>query len=150
MLHIEMLSNLTFLGSHFFLPHLLLIVAAPPPPPTTTTAIQKNIILIILSCTMVPNFFSCNFAFLKSDWAFLFLISAVILHGNSSIHIDAVIDPLSSSGQKLAPLLRILWKCVQPSMRIVLNPLVSFSIKSFLLVAFSRGYYCCLQFRYHD
>lgn len=51
--------------------------------------------------------------------------SAVILHGNSSIHIDAVIDPLSSSGQKLSPLLRILWKCVQPSMRIVLNPLSS-------------------------
>lgn len=51
--------------------------------------------------------------------------SAVILHGNSSIHIDAVIDPLSMSGQKLSPLLRILWKCIQPSMRIVLNPLSS-------------------------
>ncbi|KAJ8506506.1 hypothetical protein OPV22_007392 [Ensete ventricosum] len=52
--------------------------------------------------------------------------SAVNLNtGNSSIHIDAVIDPLSPSGQKLSPLLRILWKCIQPSMRIVLNPVSS-------------------------
>ncbi|XP_072958522.1 UDP-glucose:glycoprotein glucosyltransferase [Typha angustifolia] len=52
--------------------------------------------------------------------------SAVILDNvNSSIHIDAVIDPLSPVGQKLSPLLRILWKRVQPSMRIVLNPISS-------------------------
>nr|XP_010920353.1 UDP-glucose:glycoprotein glucosyltransferase [Elaeis guineensis] len=52
--------------------------------------------------------------------------SAVILNNqNSSIHIDAVVDPLSPLGQKLAPLLRILWKCIQPSMRIVLNPISS-------------------------
>ncbi|WOL04288.1 UDP-glucose:glycoprotein glucosyltransferase [Canna indica] len=52
--------------------------------------------------------------------------SAVNLNsGNSSIHIDAIIDPLSPSGQKLAPLLRILWKCVRPSMRIILNPISS-------------------------
>ncbi|XP_058110357.1 UDP-glucose:glycoprotein glucosyltransferase isoform X2 [Magnolia sinica] len=52
--------------------------------------------------------------------------SAVVLNsGNSSIHIDAVIDPLSPVGQKLSPLLRVLWKCIQPSMRIVLNPLSS-------------------------
>lgn len=52
--------------------------------------------------------------------------SAVTLgSGNSSIHIDAVIDPLSPSGQKLSPLLRILWKCIQPSMRIVFNPISS-------------------------
>ncbi|CAL9044711.1 unnamed protein product [Musa banksii] len=52
--------------------------------------------------------------------------SAVNLNtGNSSIHIDAVIDPLSPSGQKLSPLLRILWKCIRPSMRIVLNPVSS-------------------------
>jgi hypothetical protein len=43
---------------------------------------------------------------------------------NSSIHIDAVIDPLSPAGQKLSPLLRILWRQIQPSMRIVLNPIV--------------------------
>ena len=52
--------------------------------------------------------------------------SAVVLNnGNSSIHVDAVVDPLSPSGQKLASLLRVLWKHIQPSMRIVLNPLVS-------------------------
>ncbi|KAK8444902.1 hypothetical protein SEVIR_9G223900v4 [Setaria viridis] len=52
--------------------------------------------------------------------------SAIRLNNeNSSIHIDAVIDPLSPTGQKLAPLLRILWKQIQPSMRIVLNPISS-------------------------
>lgn len=52
--------------------------------------------------------------------------SAVVLNPeNSSIHIDAVIDPLSASGQKLTSVLRILWKSVKPSMRIVLNPLSS-------------------------
>ncbi|GAV61148.1 Glyco_transf_8 domain-containing protein/UDP-g_GGTase domain-containing protein [Cephalotus follicularis] len=52
--------------------------------------------------------------------------SAVVLNNDhSSIHIDAVIDPLSPSGQKLASLLRVLGKCVQPSLRIVLNPLSS-------------------------
>ncbi|KAK6915977.1 UGGT, thioredoxin-like domain 1 [Dillenia turbinata] len=52
--------------------------------------------------------------------------SAVVLNNeNSSIHIDAVVDPLSSSGQKLSSLLQILSKCIQPSMRIVLNPLSS-------------------------
>lgn len=52
--------------------------------------------------------------------------SAIKLNNaNSSIHIDAVIDPLSPTGQKLAPLLRILRKQIQPSMRIVLNPISS-------------------------
>ncbi|XP_042473077.1 UDP-glucose:glycoprotein glucosyltransferase-like [Zingiber officinale] len=52
--------------------------------------------------------------------------SAVNLNnGNSSIHIDAVIDPLSPSGQKLTPLLHVLWKCVRPSLRIILNPISS-------------------------
>ncbi|KAL6883793.1 hypothetical protein ACP4OV_011207 [Aristida adscensionis] len=52
--------------------------------------------------------------------------SAIKLNNvNSSIHIDAVIDPLSPVGQKLSPLLRILWKQIQPSMRIVLNPISS-------------------------
>ncbi|KAK1287551.1 UDP-glucose:glycoprotein glucosyltransferase [Acorus calamus] len=52
--------------------------------------------------------------------------SAVVLDsGNSSIHIDAVIDPLSPSGQKLSPLLRILQKYVRTSMRIILNPVSS-------------------------
>lgn len=53
--------------------------------------------------------------------------SAVILgHENASIHIDAVVDPLCPLGQKLASLLRVLWKYAQPSMRIVLNPMVSY------------------------
>lgn len=52
--------------------------------------------------------------------------SAIILsNASSTLHIDAVIDPLSPSGQKLSPLLRVLWKCAQPSMRIVLNPISS-------------------------
>lgn len=52
--------------------------------------------------------------------------SAVILNNeNASVHIDAVIDPLSASGQKLSTLLRVLWKMFQPSMRLVLNPIVS-------------------------
>uniref|UniRef100_A0A0E0CPF8 UDP-glucose:glycoprotein glucosyltransferase n=1 Tax=Oryza meridionalis TaxID=40149 RepID=A0A0E0CPF8_9ORYZ len=54
--------------------------------------------------------------------------SAIKLNGMSSgVHIDAVIDPLSPAGQKLAPLLRILWRQIQPSMRIVLNPIDDFS-----------------------
>lgn len=44
---------------------------------------------------------------------------------NATIHIDAVIDPLSPTGQKLASLLQVLKKHVQTSMRIVLNPMVS-------------------------
>ncbi|KAK8965056.1 UDP-glucose:glycoprotein glucosyltransferase [Platanthera guangdongensis] len=47
--------------------------------------------------------------------------------GNSSIHIDAVIDPLSASGQKLAPMILLLWRHIQPSIRIVLNPMDDFS-----------------------
>ncbi|MQL92030.1 hypothetical protein Taro_024649, partial [Colocasia esculenta] len=54
------------------------------------------------------------------------LTSAVVLENkDSSIHIDAVIDPLSPAGQKLAPLLHVLWKSIRPSMRIVLNPMSS-------------------------
>ncbi|XP_060167686.1 UDP-glucose:glycoprotein glucosyltransferase isoform X1 [Lycium barbarum] len=52
--------------------------------------------------------------------------SAVVLENeNSSIHIDAVIDPLSSSGQKLSSLLRLVSKSIRPSMRLVLNPMSS-------------------------
>ncbi|XP_057430669.1 UDP-glucose:glycoprotein glucosyltransferase isoform X2 [Lotus japonicus] len=54
------------------------------------------------------------------------LTSAIILNNeNSSIHIDAVLDPLSPTSQKLSGILRVLWKYIQPSMRIVLNPLSS-------------------------
>ncbi|XP_051146784.1 UDP-glucose:glycoprotein glucosyltransferase [Andrographis paniculata] len=63
---------------------------------------------------------SARFDILSADY------SAVILEDKlSSIHIDAVIDPLSPSGQKLAALLRILSKYTQPSMRLVLNPVSS-------------------------
>ncbi|KAL7002014.1 hypothetical protein U1Q18_003164 [Sarracenia purpurea var. burkii] len=51
--------------------------------------------------------------------------AVVLINENSSIHIDAVIDPLSPSGQKLCSLIKILWKSTQPSMRLVLNPLSS-------------------------
>ncbi|KAJ9552536.1 hypothetical protein OSB04_016581 [Centaurea solstitialis] len=61
--------------------------------------------------------------------------SAVVIGGaNSTIHIDAVMDPLSSTGQKISSLLRILWKCTQPSMRLVFNPmssLVDIPLKSY-------------------
>ncbi|TQD80729.1 hypothetical protein C1H46_033699 [Malus baccata] len=53
-------------------------------------------------------------------------LGAIVLNNeNASIHIDAVIDPLSPFGQKLSSILRVLWKYTQPSMRIVLNPLSS-------------------------
>lgn len=52
--------------------------------------------------------------------------SAIVLNNeNSSIHIDAVVDPLSPYGQKLSSILRVLWKYIRPSMRIVLNPMSS-------------------------
>ncbi|XP_065869567.1 UDP-glucose:glycoprotein glucosyltransferase isoform X2 [Euphorbia lathyris] len=61
--------------------------------------------------------------------------SAVIIENeNASVHIDAVIDPLSPTGQKVASLLRVLRQYVQPSMRIVLNPmssLVDLPLKNF-------------------
>lgn len=57
----------------------------------------------------------------------IFIVHSAIVFSNekSTIHIDAVIDPLSPSGQKLSSVLRVLQKYIQPSMRIVLNPLVS-------------------------
>uniref|UniRef100_A0A2P2MAC6 Uncharacterized protein MANES_10G121900 n=1 Tax=Rhizophora mucronata TaxID=61149 RepID=A0A2P2MAC6_RHIMU len=52
--------------------------------------------------------------------------SAVIIDNeNSCVHIDAVVDPLSSIGQKVASILTVLKKYIQPSMRIVLNPMSS-------------------------
>lgn len=40
------------------------------------------------------------------------------------IHVDAVIDPLSVTGQKLTPLLVLLEDWLKPSFRIVFNPMV--------------------------
>ncbi|KAL3515635.1 hypothetical protein ACH5RR_022537 [Cinchona calisaya] len=63
---------------------------------------------------------SARFEILSSTY------SAVVLNNeDSSIHIDAVVDPLSSSGQKLSSLLRFLSKYIKPSMRLVLNPVSS-------------------------
>lgn len=50
-------------------------------------------------------------------------IAVILNNENASVHIDAVIDPLSASGQKLSTLLRVLWKMFQPSLRLVLNPI---------------------------
>lgn len=64
--------------------------------------------------------------------------SAVILNNEDSIiHIDAVVDPLSSSGQKLSSLLRLLSKYVRASMRLVLNPVVCLFSPPFKCVLFS-------------
>ncbi|KAM7250583.1 hypothetical protein ACFE04_022466 [Oxalis oulophora] len=61
-----------------------------------------------------------RFVILNTDY------SAIVLEKeNSTIHIDAVLDPLSLTGQKLASLLCVLGKFVQPRLRIVLNPLSS-------------------------
>ncbi|KAF3525313.1 hypothetical protein F2Q69_00051379 [Brassica cretica] len=63
---------------------------------------------------------SARFEVLSSEY------SAVLLGDeNATIHIDAVIDPLSPTGQKLASLLQVLQKHVQTSMRIVLNPMIN-------------------------
>ncbi|XP_013591506.1 PREDICTED: UDP-glucose:glycoprotein glucosyltransferase isoform X2 [Brassica oleracea var. oleracea] len=63
---------------------------------------------------------SARFEVLSSEY------SAVLLGDeNATIHIDALIDPLSPTGQKLASLLQVLQKHVQTSMRIVLNPMSS-------------------------
>jgi UDP-glucose:glycoprotein glucosyltransferase len=72
-----------------------------------------------------------SFDFLTMDcsWnliqSFLVCSAVIIDNENSSVHIDAVVDPLSAAGQKVSSLLRVLRKYVQPSMRIVLNPMVS-------------------------
>lgn len=82
----------------------------------------------VRNCTMLVymnSFWFWNFCYIKSIFK-MFSCSAVVLENeNSSIHIDAVIDPLSSSGQKLSSLLRLVSKSVRPSMRLVLNPMVS-------------------------
>ncbi|TYJ03442.1 hypothetical protein E1A91_A12G028100v1 [Gossypium mustelinum] len=63
---------------------------------------------------------SARFEILNAEYS-----AVVVNNENSSIHIDAVVDPLSPSGQKLSSLLRVLAKYAHPSMRIVLNPLSS-------------------------
>ncbi|KAF6171102.1 hypothetical protein GIB67_020581 [Kingdonia uniflora] len=91
-------------------------------PDSLTSQFLSDLIMFVssLMATRERSTDSVRFEVLNAKY------SAVILSNeNSSIHIDAVIDPLSPMGQKLAPLLRMLWKRIQPSMRIVLNPLSS-------------------------
>lgn len=91
-------------------------------PDMLTSKFISDIIMFVSSSMAVRDRSSesARFEVLNADY------SAVVLNSeNSSIHIDAVIDPLSPSGQKLSSLLRVLWRCIQPSMRLVLNPLSS-------------------------
>ncbi|XP_012458584.1 UDP-glucose:glycoprotein glucosyltransferase [Gossypium raimondii] len=91
-------------------------------PDMLTSKYVSDIIMLISSsmATRDRSAESARFEILNAQY------SAVILNNeNSSIHIDAVVDPLSPSGQKLSSLLRVLAKYVHPSMRIVLNPMSS-------------------------
>ncbi|KAL9229315.1 hypothetical protein vseg_004797 [Gypsophila vaccaria] len=91
-------------------------------PDSLTSKFISDVIMLISSsmATRERSQEGARFEILQSSY------SAVLLnYENSSIHIDAVIDPLSPLGQKLTSLLHILWKYVQPSMRIILNPLSS-------------------------
>ncbi|KAL8168345.1 hypothetical protein V2J09_009844 [Rumex salicifolius] len=93
-------------------------------PDSLTSKFISDVVMLVSSslASRERSTDSARFEVLHADY------SAVILnHENSSIHIDAVIDPLSPSGQKLATLLRLLSKYIQPSMRIILNPLSSLS-----------------------
>ncbi|KAL6515179.1 hypothetical protein OROHE_018811 [Orobanche hederae] len=91
-------------------------------PDTLTSKFISDIVMAVSSSISMRDRSSesARFEVLSAEY------SAVILENeNSSIHIDAVIDPLSPSGQKLSALLRILTKYTQPSMRLVLNPMSS-------------------------
>ncbi|KAI4342257.1 hypothetical protein MLD38_026900 [Melastoma candidum] len=72
---------------------------------------------------------SARFEILNAQYS-----SVTLGNENSSLHVDVVIDPLSSLGQKLASFLHILQKHVKPTMRIVLNPtssLVDLPLKNY-------------------
>ncbi|RZB96618.1 UDP-glucose:glycoprotein glucosyltransferase isoform B [Glycine soja] len=91
--------------------------------PDTITSKFISDIVMALSSSMAKrdrNSESARFEILNDQH------SAIILNNeNSSIHIDAVLDPLSPTSQRLSGILRVLWKYIQPSMRIVLNPVSS-------------------------
>ncbi|KAJ7513700.1 hypothetical protein O6H91_23G011200 [Diphasiastrum complanatum] len=63
---------------------------------------------------------TARFDLLKSDHS-----GIVRQEEYSSVQVDAVIDPLSATGQKVTPLLLLLQEWVQPSIRILLNPMNS-------------------------
>ncbi|PON86639.1 UDP-glucose:Glycoprotein Glucosyltransferase [Trema orientale] len=91
-------------------------------PDTLTSKFISDIVMLVSSSMATRDRSSegARFEILHAEH------SAVVLgNENSSIHIDAVIDPLSQSAQKVSSILRVLWKYIQPSMRIVLNPLGS-------------------------
>ncbi|XVF67689.1 hypothetical protein PTKIN_Ptkin10aG0141700 [Pterospermum kingtungense] len=91
-------------------------------PDMLTSKYVSDIIMFVSSsmATRDRSSESARFEILNAEY------SAVVLNNeNSSIHIDAVVDPLSPSGQKLSSLLRVLAKYARPSLRIVLNPLSS-------------------------
>ncbi|KAK1548954.1 hypothetical protein Q3G72_001893 [Acer saccharum] len=91
-------------------------------PDMLTSKFVSDIIMVVSSSMAMRdrNSESARFEILSAEY------SSIILNSeNATIHIDAVIDPLSPSGQKLSPLLRVLQKYAKPSMRIVLNPLSS-------------------------
>ncbi|GAB2283600.1 hypothetical protein Dimus_018106 [Dionaea muscipula] len=91
-------------------------------PDSLTSKFLSDVVLLVSSSlnTRERSAESARFDVLHAKY------SAVVLnHENSSIHIDAVVDPLSSSGQKMASLVQVLKKFIQPSMRIILNPLSS-------------------------
>lgn len=91
-------------------------------PDLVTSKFISDVILIVSSSMAMRERSSdgANFEVLNAKY------SAVIFSNeNSAVHIDAVVDPLSPSAQKLSSILRVLQKYIQPNMRIVLNPLSS-------------------------
>ncbi|KDO50110.1 hypothetical protein CISIN_1g000334mg [Citrus sinensis] len=91
-------------------------------PDMLTSKFVSDIILFVTSSMAMRDRSSesARFEILSAEY------SAVVFNSeNSTIHIDAVIDPLSPTGQKLSSLLRVLQRYAQPSMRIVLNPMSS-------------------------
>lgn len=91
-------------------------------PDKITSKFVSDIIMLVSSSMSMRDRSSesARFEMLNEEY------SAVLINNeNSSIHIDAVLDPLSPSGQKLASLLQVLSKYVPTSMRIVLNPMSS-------------------------
>ncbi|KAG7031020.1 UDP-glucose:glycoprotein glucosyltransferase, partial [Cucurbita argyrosperma subsp. argyrosperma] len=91
--------------------------------PDTLTSNFLSDVIMFVSSSMAQrdrSSESARFEVLNAEYS-----AIVVSNENSSIHIDAVIDPLSPSGQKLSSILRVLAKYIQPSMRIILNPLSS-------------------------
>lgn len=91
-------------------------------PDDLTSDFLSSAIMVISSAIAVRTRGSdtARFEILQSDY------SAIIqLSDNATVHVDAIIDPLSSTGQKLTPLLLLLQQWFQTSMRILLNPMNS-------------------------